>query len=133
MRSCSALSRPASPWIAATAQMRRARRSRANRSRPRGSGAADGGDSGGRTVGVIGPPLARRWSGGVQYLLNAPDRGRLIDPLDGGEFPHQPVERRLVDLPLAIGLLGLTDIAVEVPHDLRDRRRVAGIDLRLVF
>src|SRR6185312_16493690 len=105
--------------------MRRARRRRAKRSRRRASGAAAGG-SGGRAAGVIGPPLAWAWSGGVQDLLNAPDRGRLIDPFDGGEFAHQTVERRLVDLPLAVGLLGLADIAIEVAHDLGDRRRVAG-------
>src|SRR5579883_2288466 len=74
-------------------------------------------------------PRSRR----AQHLLETPRRRTLVDLLDGGEFAHQPVEGGLVDLPLAVGLLGLADIAVEIAHHLGDRRRIAGIDLLLVF
>ena len=61
--------------------------------------------------------------GGLQHLLEPLRRGHLVDPLDGGELAHQPVERRLIDLPLAVGLVGLVGVAVQVAHHLGDRAR----------
>src|SRR3954452_14234515 len=121
--------------MAETAQTRRARRSLAKRSRSRvsvcGAGAVvSAGVIASRRLEAV---LARTRSGRVQDLLDAADRGRLVDPLDRGELADETIERRLIDLSLAIGLLGLTDIAIEVAHDFRNRRRIAGIDLRLVF
>src|SRR5438445_9778174 len=121
--------------MAATAQIRRAPCSLAKRSRPRGSA---GEDAAGESPGLIAsrrrhPALVRKRSGGVQNLFDAADRRRLVDPLDRGEFADETVERRLIDLPLAVGLFRLADITVEVAHYLGDRRRIAGIDLGLVF
>ena len=48
---------------------------------------------------------------------------RLVDPLDCGELAHEPVEGGLVDLALAVGLLGLPGIAEQVAHHLGDRGR----------
>src|SRR5215203_1044044 len=56
--------------------------------------------------------------------------GYLVDRRD---LAHDAVERRLVELALAVGLLGLRLGTVEVAHDLGDRDKVARIDLRLVF
>src|SRR5690606_14292566 len=53
-------------------------------------------------------------SGRAQLLLELAGRRVLVDLLDGGEFARQAVERRLVDLALAVGLVGLAGIAVQV-------------------
>src|SRR5215471_10008914 len=100
MRSWSRLSRVTSPWIAATAQIRRTWCSRAIFAllwRPF-TGRA---------------PLSRS---GRQHLLDALRRGHLVDPFDRGIFAHKPIERGLVDLPLAVGLLGLAGVAEQVAH-----------------
>src|SRR5215472_7248265 len=68
----------------------------------------------------------------AQHLLQTAGGGALVDLLDGGELADEAVERRLVDLPLAVGLLRLTGIAVEVAHDFGDRARIARVDLLLV-
>src|SRR5258708_34324261 len=108
MRSCSAATRSASPWIAPIAQMRRGRRSLMNLSRPSDSvgGAADA-ESGGGAAGVIGPPQMAAPSGGVQDLLDAADRRRLVHPVDPGEFTNHPINSSLIDLPVAVGLFRL--------------------------
>src|SRR5216684_8189076 len=104
------------------------------RSRPSDSvGGATGAESGGGAAGIIDPPKIGVPSGGVQYLFDAANRGRLVDPFDRGKFANQPIERRLINLPFAVRLLRLPDIAIEVADDLGDRRGVAGIDLGLVF
>src|SRR5579864_7978376 len=69
----------------------------------------------------------------AQHLLKPAGGGAFVDLLDGGELADEAIERRLIDLPLAVGLLGLADIAVEVAHDLGNRRRIAGVDFLLVF
>src|SRR5258708_12720635 len=76
-------------------------------------------------------PLPRSISpdrSGCQNLLNALRRGRFVDVLDGSKFPHETIEGRLIDLPLAVGLLGLPDLPLEVPHDLADQPQVAPSD-----
>src|SRR5690349_22642911 len=100
--------------MAPTAQMRRGRRRRANISESQGAVAAtpDIGPRLTRDGGVARAP--RPGSSGAQHLLEATDGGILVDLLDGSKLAHQPIERRLVDLALAIGLLRLADIAVEV-------------------
>src|SRR5260221_11974062 len=115
--------------MAATAQIRRAPCSLAKRSRARGSA---GEDAAGGSVGLIAsrrrhPALGRKRSGGVQNLFDAANRRRLVDPLDRGEFADKTVERRLIDLPLAVGLFRLADIAVAGPDERGDRSRVAAV------
>src|SRR5712691_7490214 len=101
MRSCKRPRRSASPWIEATAQILRPVRSRANFS------------SAARPCIRRAPALIFSFGrpSGRQHLLDALGGGHLVDPLDCGVFAHKPIKRRLVDLPLAIGLLGLTGIA----------------------
>src|SRR5437763_2088172 len=77
--------------------------------------------------------LHRTPSGGVKHLLHALDGGGLVDLLDRREFADEAVKGRLVDLALAVRLLGLPTVAMKVTEDLGDRSGVAGIDLRLVF
>src|SRR5215469_3861984 len=69
----------------------------------------------------------------AQHLLQAAGGGALVDLLDGGKLADEAVERCLVDLPLAVGLLGLADIAVEIAHNLGDRSGIARVDLLLVL
>src|SRR6185312_8933391 len=59
------------------------------------------------------PPARRPPSRRAQHLLDAADRRIFVDLFDRREFAHQPIERRLVNLALAIGLLGLAAIAIE--------------------
>ena len=56
---------------------------------------------------VLKARAAARASG---LIALADDSGLCVDALDGGVFAHEAVERRLVDLALAIGLLGLTGV-----------------------
>ena len=65
-----------------------------------------------------------------QQLL---DRGGLIHLLERRIFGGQAVQRGFIDLPLGEGLVRLAGIAVQVAHHFGDGRRVAGIDLRLIF
>src|SRR5216684_360806 len=111
MRSCNRPRRSASPWMAATAQIRRPMRNRANFS------------SAARPCTRRAPARMLPRSG-RQQLLDALGGGHLVDPLDRGVFAHEPIERGLVDLPLAIGLLGLTGVAEQVAHHLSDRGRI---------
>src|SRR6185312_7251637 len=43
------------------------------------------------------------------------------------------IESGLVDLPFAVGLIGLSGVAIEIAHHLGDRGGVAGIDLGFIF
>src|SRR5256885_5863832 len=124
--SCSRVSRSASPWMAPTAQIRRAPLRRANF-----PSAASPFTPGSARLFALWGPWGR--SGRRQQLLDALDRRRLVDPLDRGKLAHQPVEGGLVDLALAVGLLGLPGVAEQVAHHLGDRSRVARRDLRLVL
>src|SRR5215510_16050433 len=65
--------------------------------------------------------------------LDLLDRLGLGDTLDGCDLAREPVQRRLVELTLGVGLLRLRLRAIEVAHDLGDRHDVAGVDLGLVF
>src|SRR5690348_14002497 len=69
----------------------------------------------------------------AQHLLKPAGGGAFVDFLDGGELADEAVERRLIDLPFAVGLLGLAGIAVKVAHHLGDRGGIAGVDFLLVF
>src|SRR5436305_377455 len=109
IRSCRAASRAASPCKAPTAQTRRTRRSRAKVPLLAVACPLIAGDP---RAFYSSPVL----SSGRQHLLDALHRRDLVDTLDGGKFAHQPVERRLVDLSLAIGLLRLAGIAEQVAH-----------------
>src|SRR5262245_5034715 len=60
----------------------------------------------------------RRESGRLEHLLELLRRRRLVDFLDGRELAHQTVERSLIDLALAVGLVRLVGVAVQVAHDL---------------
>ena len=62
----------------------------------------------------------------AQRLVQHLDRGVAVDLLDGGHFARHPVEGRLVELPLGIGLLGLAFRTVQVADDLGARDQVAG-------
>jgi hypothetical protein len=86
-----------------------------------------------RSCSVCRADLVALEGSGCQQLLYPLGCGGLVDPLDGGELTHETVERRLIDLSLAVGLLRLTRVAVEVTHYLGDRSRVAGGDFGLVF
>src|SRR5204863_7552362 len=94
--SCRRERRSASPCTDPTAQIRRAPRRRA--SLPSGP--------------PFSPPSTRPFaagarkgrSGGRQQLLDSADRCCFVDPLDRRELADQPVERGLIDLPLAVGL-----------------------------
>ena len=66
---------------------------------------------------------------GLDFL----DRLGLGNPLDRRNLARQPVERRFVELPLAVGLLGLGVGTEQVANHLGNRHDIAGIDLRLVF
>src|ERR1044071_8198767 len=101
----------------AIAQIRVAPRNRAKRSRSRGA------------EGVT----SLRGSGRLQYLLDPLGCGSLVDLLHCGELADEPVERGLIDLALAVGLLGLAGIAMEVAHHFGDRSGIARVDLRFVF
>ncbi len=68
-----------------------------------------------------------------QRGLDLLDRFGLREPLHGGDFTRQPVERRLVELALGIGLFRLRLRAEQIADDLGDGDDVAGIDLGLVF
>ena len=72
-------------------------------------------------------------SPGERAALAALYAAGLVDVLDGGELAHQPVDGGLVDLPLAVGLVGLVGVAVQVADHLGDRHGIAGVDLRLVL
>ena len=61
------------------------------------------------------------------------DRFGLGDALDRRDLAGEPVERRFVELPLGLGLLGLRVRAIEIAHHLGDGDDIAGIDLGLVF
>jgi hypothetical protein len=49
-----------------------------------------------------GADLIPLWCSGRQQLLDPLGRRGLVDAFDGGELTHEPVERRLIDLPLAV-------------------------------
>src|ERR1043166_3648958 len=57
----------------------------------------------------------------------------LGDAVDRGNLARQPIERGLVELAFAVGLLGLRLGAIKVAHHLGDCHDVAGVDLGLVF
>src|ERR1700722_13890566 len=65
--------------------------------------------------------------------LDLLDRFGLGDPLNGGNLTRQPVERRLVELTLGIGLFRLGVRPEEVSNDFGDGDDVAGINLGFVF
>src|SRR5262249_34077445 len=65
--------------------------------------------------------------------LDLLDRLGFGEPLNGSDLTRQPVERRLVELPLRVGLLRLRLRPIKIPHDFGDGHDVAGIDLGLVF
>src|SRR5688572_9435461 len=100
MRSCRRRSRSASPCTAAIAQMRPALPNRARLSfvppfTPRAPA---------RLV----APCRRS---GRQQLLDPLGGGHFVDPLDRGKLAHQTIQCRLINLALAIGLLGLAAVA----------------------
>src|SRR5204862_4350459 len=92
--SCSRVSRSASPWMAPTAQIRRAPLRRANF--PSAASPFTP-----RSARLLAPQARGGRSGRRQQLLDALDRRRLVDPLDRGELAHQPIEGGLIDLTLA--------------------------------
>ena len=57
----------------------------------------------------------------------------LIDFLDSSKFTGQTLQRRLLHLPLGIGLLGLIGTAMQVTHHLGNRYRVARLDFCFIF
>ena len=61
------------------------------------------------------------------------ERGRLVGLFHRGEFAGEARGRRLEDLPLRIGLLGLVIGAEQVAGHLGDRHEVARVDLGLIF
>jgi hypothetical protein len=68
-----------------------------------------------------------------QHALDFLDRFGLGNPLHGRDFAREPVDRRLVELPLGLGLLGLRLRPEKIAYHLGDRHDVAGIDLGFVF
>src|SRR5437763_9016723 len=64
-------------------------------------------------------------SGRREQLLDSANGRGFVDPLDRRELANQPIERGLIDLPLAIGLLRLSDVPEQVTNDLSNRGRVA--------
>src|SRR5437667_9732634 len=70
---------------------------------------------------------------GRKQLFDPLGRRGLINPLDRRELPNKTIECCLVNLALAVGLLGLTDITIEIADHLGDRTGVAGSDLGLIF
>src|SRR5690349_18235124 len=89
------------------------------------------------TTGGCGEPpdiaACRRSSARLQHLVQLLRRRGLVGAVDCGELGRQAVQRLLVDLPLGEGLVWLAGVAVQVAYHLRDRDRVAGVDLLLVF
>src|SRR4051812_42413 len=122
--SCRRVSRAASPCSDATAQTRTPPLNRANFSRSLLGSAGRAG----KGRGTRGAAL-----GGLQQRLELARRGLLVDLLDDGELARQAIESGLVDLPFAIGLIGLSGVAIKIAHHLGDRGGVAGIDLGLIF
>src|SRR6516164_4288554 len=120
--SCKRIRRCAAPFMAAIAQTRRAFRNWTNcvSSRPR------------LTRGRGADPIRLERSS-CKQLFDPLGRCCLIDPLDRSKLAHQAIERGLVNLPLAIRLLRLTDIAIEVANHLGDRTGITGGDLGLIF
>ncbi len=48
-----------------------------------------------------------------------------FNPFDGGKFAGQTLEGRFVDLPFAVGLVGLIGVAVQIAHHFRDGDGIA--------
>src|SRR5574338_1002695 len=72
-------------------------------------------------------------SGGVEKIRQ-PLRGLdLVDTLEGSQLTGQPVESRLIDLPLAERLVGLTDVRMEIANDFGNRDGITRVDLSLVL
>src|SRR5262249_652283 len=71
-------------------------------------------------------PLVQAWFD-LLYLFG------LGDALHRRYLAREAIERRLVELTLRVGLLGLALRAIKVAHHLGDRDDVAGVDFRLVF
>src|ERR1700738_4490078 len=53
--------------------------------------------------------------------------------LHDGDFPRQTIERRLIELAFAVGLLGLRFRAIKIAHHFGDRDDISGIDLGFIF
>jgi len=107
--SCRRARRCASPRMTAIAQTRRAPRNRTNLASgldapPPGSGADF------ITLGRL----------GGQQLFDPLGCGCLVDALDGGKLAHQTVERGLVDLAFAVGLLRLAGVTKKIADHLGD-------------
>src|SRR6201995_3322837 len=81
--------------------------------------------------------LVRRLAAAARTLgeggLDLLDRLGLGDALHRRDFAREPVERRFVELTLAVGLLGLRFGADQIPNHFRDGDDVPRIDLRLVY
>src|SRR5215472_3707499 len=122
MVSCKRPSRCPTPFIEAIAQTRRAPRNRANLV----SNCAP-------LVRCCGYRPYPHGCSGRQQLFNPLSCGNLINPLDSGKFSHKPIKGGLVNLSLAIGLLWLTDVAIEIPNYLSYRTGITGSDLSLIF
>ena len=60
-----------------------------------------------------------------QHALNFLDRFGLGNPMHGRDFAREPVDRRLVELPLGLRLFRLRLRPEKVAHHLRDRHDVA--------
>src|SRR5690606_7037409 len=69
----------------------------------------------------------------VQYRLDFLLGRRLIRLVDRGDLARHPIQRSLVELALAVGLLRLSLRAEQVAHHLGDGHQVARIDLGFVF
>src|SRR3546814_3991313 len=74
----------------------------------------------------------RDLSGGQQLFQLQSSRG-FVDLLDRRQLARQPVQRGLIHLALAVGLVGLIGAPMQIAHYPVNRPRIAGIELRLVL
>src|SRR6476620_7809980 len=61
------------------------------------------------------------------------DGGLLVHALDRGDLAGEPVERRLIELPLGEALPACDSVPAEISHNLGDHAWVAAVDLRLII
>src|SRR5436190_20458309 len=88
--------------------------------------------SGGLDFGLLGGDSTSLGALG-EHLGDALDGTPLVELLDRGDLACHAVQRRLVQLALGVGLLGLALRPVEIAHHLSDGDEVTRVDFRLVL